>query len=187
MIRIGWIGCGTHASEMLLPQLVRLPVKIVALCDVDGQAPGTDRRPIRCRRALRPKRRNCWLDEELDAIGHGGRTGYSWRARDLQALSRGWPVFMEKPPAPTADAAQRLAERSRTVRQALHRRLHEALLDREPNCRQHLAEPGLSEPRPASLASTRPRPPISRGNPDYSGFLLHHCVHAMDLSPLDDG
>jgi len=36
MIKIGWIGCGTHASEMLLPQLVRLPVKIAALCDVDG-------------------------------------------------------------------------------------------------------------------------------------------------------
>jgi myo-inositol 2-dehydrogenase / D-chiro-inositol 1-dehydrogenase len=35
MIKIGWIGCGTHAGEMLLPQLVRLPVKVAALCDVD--------------------------------------------------------------------------------------------------------------------------------------------------------
>jgi hypothetical protein len=37
MIKIGWIGCGTHASEMLLPQLVRFPVKIAAVCDVDGK------------------------------------------------------------------------------------------------------------------------------------------------------
>ena len=32
----------------------------------------------------------------------------------IQALSRGLPVFMEEPPAPTADAAERLADESRT-------------------------------------------------------------------------
>ena len=37
MIRIGWIGCGAHASEMLLPQLVRLPVRLTALCDMDAE------------------------------------------------------------------------------------------------------------------------------------------------------
>ena len=25
------------------------------------------------------------------------------------------------------------------------------------------------------------------GNPDYTGFYLHHCVHAMDLVPVVDG
>jgi myo-inositol 2-dehydrogenase/D-chiro-inositol 1-dehydrogenase len=35
MIRIGWIGCGTHAGEMQLPQLVRLDVRLEALCDLD--------------------------------------------------------------------------------------------------------------------------------------------------------
>ncbi|MBV8914612.1 MAG: hypothetical protein JOZ05_16420, partial [Acetobacteraceae bacterium] len=35
MIRIGWIGCGTHAAEMLLPQLSRLPVAIAAIADLD--------------------------------------------------------------------------------------------------------------------------------------------------------
>jgi hypothetical protein len=32
MTRIGWIGCGNHASEMLLP---RLDVRLKAVCDVD--------------------------------------------------------------------------------------------------------------------------------------------------------
>ena len=35
-VRIGWIGCGTHANEMLLPQLARHDVTIAALCDTDG-------------------------------------------------------------------------------------------------------------------------------------------------------
>jgi myo-inositol 2-dehydrogenase / D-chiro-inositol 1-dehydrogenase len=34
-LRIGWIGCGTHAGEMLLPHLARLDAKLVALCDKD--------------------------------------------------------------------------------------------------------------------------------------------------------
>ena len=34
-LRIGWIGCGTHASEMLLPQLTRHDVVLQALCDLD--------------------------------------------------------------------------------------------------------------------------------------------------------
>ena len=38
MINIGWIGCGRHASQMLLPQLGRNGFRIAALCDRDGAA-----------------------------------------------------------------------------------------------------------------------------------------------------
>ncbi len=108
MIRIGSIGCGTHASEMLLPHLVRLPVKTVALCDVDAKRLGQ----IGDRYGVTPRYADAaelLADEELDAIGMAvgpalhGELG-------IQALSRGLPVFMEKPPAPTADAAERLAD-----------------------------------------------------------------------------
>ena len=34
-VKIGWIGCGTHANEMLLPQLTRHGVALAALCDTD--------------------------------------------------------------------------------------------------------------------------------------------------------
>src|SRR4051812_28624910 len=35
-LRVGWIGCGTHANEMLLPQITRFDVALTALCDVDA-------------------------------------------------------------------------------------------------------------------------------------------------------
>ena len=35
-LKIGWIGCGIHATQMLLPQLVRHDVQVTALCDIDG-------------------------------------------------------------------------------------------------------------------------------------------------------
>jgi myo-inositol 2-dehydrogenase / D-chiro-inositol 1-dehydrogenase len=32
-LRIGWMGCGIHANEMLLPQLARHDVTVAALCN----------------------------------------------------------------------------------------------------------------------------------------------------------
>ena len=36
-MRIGWIGCGRHAEEMLLPQLTRLPITLAAICDANAE------------------------------------------------------------------------------------------------------------------------------------------------------
>ena len=36
-LRIGWVGCGTHANEMLLPQLMRHDVALAGLCDTDPE------------------------------------------------------------------------------------------------------------------------------------------------------
>src|SRR5437764_15035175 len=43
-LRLGWIGCGTHANEMLLPQITRYDVAIVALCDTDADRLGSTAR-----------------------------------------------------------------------------------------------------------------------------------------------
>jgi len=52
MIRIGWIGCGTHAGEMLLSQLVRLDARLEALCDIDADWLARNRRSLRYRCVL---------------------------------------------------------------------------------------------------------------------------------------
>ena len=36
-LKLGWIGCGTHATQMLLAQWLRLDVQIAALCDTDPE------------------------------------------------------------------------------------------------------------------------------------------------------
>ena len=74
-LRIGWIGCGTHASQMLLPQLIRFDVALAALCDTDAGAARRDRRSAtalpprtatrRLARAARARRPRCGR--------HGGR------------------------------------------------------------------------------------------------------------------
>jgi myo-inositol 2-dehydrogenase / D-chiro-inositol 1-dehydrogenase len=180
MIKIGWIGCGTHASEMLLPQLVRLPVKIAALCDVDEKrlAQIGDRYGVAARYADAAQ---LLAREELDAIGMA--VGPALHVElGLQALSHGLPVFMEKPPAPNADAAQRLAdEAARSGRPCIV-----GFMKRYSTANRiagNILRTGSFGNPVSILGHYMTAPTYFTGDPDYSGFLLHHCVHAMDLVP----
>ncbi len=108
MIRIGWIGCGTHAGEMLLPQLVRLDVRLEAVCDADATRLATicDRYGVTARYTDASA---LLAHPGLDAIGMAmGPAQHA--AIGEAALARGLPVFMEKPPAVDAAGAQRLAD-----------------------------------------------------------------------------
>jgi myo-inositol 2-dehydrogenase / D-chiro-inositol 1-dehydrogenase len=179
-MRIGWIGCGNHAAEMLLPQLSRLPVTIAAIAD---QSPE--------RLALVGGRYGVaarYTDAEallahagLDAIGMA--VGPAVHASiGKAALERGLAVFMEKPPAATAREAQELAEvAARTGRPCV------VGFMKRYSTANRIAGNLLSSrefgPRASLLGEYMTAPTYFAGNPDYTGFLLHHCVHAMDLVP----
>jgi myo-inositol 2-dehydrogenase/D-chiro-inositol 1-dehydrogenase len=179
-MRIGWIGCGTHAAEMLLPQLVRLPITLAAIADTDAQRRLTvgDRYGVK----------SCYEDADslldhagLDAIGMA--VGPAVHARiGAAAMERGLAVFMEKPPAPTAQAAQVLADVSaRTGKPCV------VGFMKRYSTANRIAGNILSAPefglRASLIGEYMTAPGYFVGNPDYTGFLLHHCVHAMDLVP----
>jgi myo-inositol 2-dehydrogenase/D-chiro-inositol 1-dehydrogenase len=179
-MRIGWIGCGTHAAEMLLPQLVRLPVTLAAIADTDagrresvGDRYGVVARYDDADALLR--------HAGLDAIGMA--VGPAVHARiGAAAMERGLAVFMEKPPAPTAAAAQVLAEVSaRTGVPCV------VGFMKRYSTANRIAGNILSAPsfgvRASLIGEYMTAPGYFVGNPDYTGFLLHHCVHAMDLVP----
>ena len=180
MTRIGWIGCGTHAAEMLLPQLVRLPVTLAAVADPDPArlALIADRYGVAARFADGA----ALLDHPgLDAIGMA--VGPAVHARlGAAALARGLAVFMEKPPAATAREAEALAEAAASAGRpcvvGFMKRYSTA--NRIAGNVLHATEFG---PRASLLGEYMTAPGYFVGNPDYTGFLLHHCVHAMDLVP----
>ena len=180
MIRIGWIGCGNHATEMLLPQLVRLPVNLAAICDTDRarlQLVG-DRYRVTARYTDAAA---LLAQDGLDAVGMAvGPAAHVQFGRS--ALERGLPVFMEKPPAPTAREAEALVHTARRVglpcvvgfmkRYSTANRIAGRIL-RAP-------EFGAAA---SLLGEYMTAPTYFVLNPDYTGFLLHHCVLAMDLVP----
>jgi myo-inositol 2-dehydrogenase/D-chiro-inositol 1-dehydrogenase len=179
-MRIGWIGCGTHAAEMLLPQLVRLPVTLAAIADTDAQR----RLTVGERYGVKA----CYEDADslldhtgLDAIGMA--VGPAIHARiGAAAMERGLAVFMEKPPAPTAREAQVLADVSARTGKPCVVGFMKRYSTANRVAGNILSAPEFG-PRASLIGEYMTAPGYFVGNPDYTGFLLHHCVHAMDLVP----
>lgn len=181
-IRIGWIGCGTHANEMLLPQLTRHDVNLVALCDTDAERLGRTaaKHGVPSDNAVRDWRQILDRDD-IDAIGLAvGPQGHF--DIGLAAIDRRLPVFMEKPPAPTAAQAQQLADA------AAARQVPVVVGFMKPYSTANriglniVNSPEFGQ-RASFLGQYMTAPTYFAKDPDYSGFYLHHCVHYFDLVP----
>jgi len=183
MLRVGWIGCGRHATEMLLPQLVRHAVRLVALCDTDEAALTRAGERFGVPDLARARDYKALLARgDIDAIGMAvGPKAHVAMAAD--ALASGRPVFIEKPPgANVADA--------RAIATAVERAGRPAVLGfmKRYSTANRIAanlvhSPGFGAPA-GFLGEYMTAPTYFEGNPDYTGFYLHHCVHYMDLVPF---
>ena len=177
-LKIGWLGCGIHATQMLLPQLVRHDVEIVALCDIDGKRLGDAGRQFGVAR-LTSDAEELIRMPGIDAIGMAVGPDQHLHFGKL-ALDRGLPVFMEKPPSGTAAGARELraaAERSRKP-------LLVGFMKRYSvgnKIAHNIIKSGRFGPVLGLTGYYMTAPGYFTGNVDYTGFFLHHCVHYMDL------
>ena len=177
-IKIGWIGCGRHATWMLMPQLARSGFEITAVCDRDDEAARNA--------ALQFGAKSVYSDyddmitnADIDAVGMAVGPEIHFSAT-LAAIKRGIPVFLEKPPAATAAQAKELMAASDAAkvpvtvgfmkRYSTGNRIAKNILE-GGNFGQVLGIHGSYMTAPTYFA----------GEVDYTGFYLHHCVHYMDL------
>lgn len=180
--RILWVGCGRHAEQMLLPQLVRQDVEIVAFCDINETAAvalakryGVARVDLDFRNAI------ATLDVDVVGVAAGPAVH---RDVALAALARGRHVFMEKPCGATAADAARIAEAAR----AAGRTVGVGFMKRFATVNR-IAHNVVSRPDFGPVAGvfgeymTAPGYFKAGEKVDYSSFYLHHCVHYMDLMP----
>jgi myo-inositol 2-dehydrogenase/D-chiro-inositol 1-dehydrogenase len=182
LLRIGWVGCGTHANEMLLPQLTRHDVEIVALCDSDEGRLATTGRRYGVAEANRLRDwRSLLARDDLDAVGLAVGPALHYEI-GLAAIARGLPLFIEKPPAPTAALARELAEAaaSRQVPVVLGFMKRYSTANRIAANVIRSAQFGETA---SFLGEYMTAPTYFAKDPDYSGFYLHHCVHYFDLVP----
>jgi myo-inositol 2-dehydrogenase/D-chiro-inositol 1-dehydrogenase len=177
-LRIGWIGCGIHATQMLLPQLLRHDVEITALCDIDGARLAQAGRQFGVSRLTSDAR--ALIDAGgLDAVGMAVGPDQHL-AFGKAALEKGLPVFMEKPPSGSAAGARELAEASRRSGKPLL-----VGFMKRYSVGNKIARNVLKSGRFGDVLGLTgyymTAPGYFVGNVDYSGFLLHHCIHYMDL------
>jgi len=179
MLKIGWIGCGRHASQMLLPQLGRNGIRIEAVCDIDGEAAA--------RVAAQYGVGSVYTDfaaliahQGLDAVGMAVGPDIHRRAA-IAAVERGLGVFMEKPPAADLAGAREVAAAAKAAgkpvlvgfmkRYSTGNRIAKSILETEFG------------PVLGILGTYMTAPTYFAGAVDYRPFYLHHCVHYMDLMP----
>ncbi len=173
-LRVGFIGCGRHATKMLYPCLHLARMRLLAVCDLDEARARRNARWFGAERTYTDHRRMLEA-EALDAvlICTGPRTH---APPVLEAVERGLPVFVEKPPALSLAEAERLRQRSEALgvpvmvglmkRHALIYRRLKATLD-------------APEFGPASAVQAR----MTVGWKNGSGFalLLDMGIHFIDL------
>ncbi len=179
-LRIGWIGCGTHANEMLLPQMTRFDARLAALCDVNEARLAATAARFGVSSTTRDWRVLLARDDIDAVVVAAGPSVHDEVAH--AAVGRGLPVFVEKPPAATADAADVLARASasRGVPVVVGFMKRYSTANRIALNVVHGEDFGA----PVSfLGEYMTAPTYFEGNADYTGFYLHHCVHYFDLVP----
>ena len=179
-MRIGWIGCGRHAGEMLLPQLTRYDIRLAAICDIDP----ANRERIGARYGVPQTARFADAAAMLDAGGLDavGMAVGPRQHRDfaIAALARGLHVFMEKPAGADAGDARAVADAARRA----GRHVVVGFMKRHSTANRIAINHVRGFSRRASfLGEYMTAPTYFVGDPDYSGFFLHHCVHYLDLVP----
>ncbi len=179
-MKIGWVGLGRHASAMLLPKLAGLGAEIAAVCDPQPDA-------IAGAKLLAPgaatytRARDLIEHPGLDAVGVAVGPAVHAELAPL-ALGRGLPVFIEKPPGATAAQAEAIlaaAERARKPVVVGFMKRHSTA----NRVAYNLTRAGEFGTLAGFLGHYMTAPTYFQGNPDYSGFYLHHCVHYLDLVP----
>jgi predicted dehydrogenase len=109
-VRVGFIGCGSHAFRNVFPTLQFVPAELVAVCDLEALRAQAFAKQFGAGKAY-CDHREMLAHEKLDAVlvvtnyDERGRPRYPDLACD--ALAAGCHVWIEKPPAAsTADVAR---------------------------------------------------------------------------------
>lgn len=179
-LALGWIGCGRHATQMLLPQLGRNGVRLAAVCDRDPQAAAAVARTYGVAAVYDDYRR--LLDHKgLDAVAMAVGPDLH-RDAALAALARRLPVFMEKPPAASRAGAEEIAEAADRAGLPVVVGFMKRYSTGNRIARNIIAGPDFG-PVLGLTGIYMTAPTYFAGAVDYTGFYLHHCVHYMDLIP----
>jgi predicted dehydrogenase len=107
LVRLGFVGCGNHATQNLYPSLRYAAARLVAVADPKEERRSHNARVFGAERAY-DDYRPMIEREELDAILVSGPAELHHEVA-THALGAGLHVFAEKPPAPDLSATRELA------------------------------------------------------------------------------
>lgn len=179
-LRVGIVGAGQLASTRVYPSLRYAPVELTAVCDLD-----TDRAALIGGRfgnpAIYSSYRAMLTDAGLDAvIACVGAEVHHDIA--LLAMDRGIPVYTEKPPARTAEAANELAEVSRKSGVLCMTGFKKRFAPAYAKVRAAIDSGEFGSPSLVSIHHSAGTTYTPGATDSRASFLLDFGVHAIDLA-----
>ena len=112
-LRVGFIGCGRHATKMLYPSLHLARIELAAVCDIDESKAQRNAKWFGAQ-SVYTDHKQMLENEKLDGVLIcTSPTTHTTLA--LDCIERGLPVFVEKPPALNLERAEYLRERSKAL------------------------------------------------------------------------
>jgi len=173
-LKIGFIGCGRHATKMLYPSLHLARLHLAAVCDVDEVKAQRNARWFGAERVYTNHMQmleNKTLDAVMICTSPATHTQLT-----LDCIERGLPVFVEKPPARNLAEVERLRERS----EALGVPVMMGTMKRHSLIYRRMKEI-ISAPEFGPIAAVEAKMALGWKNGNGFALLLDAGIHIVDL------
>ncbi len=184
-IRAGFIGCGKHAYQSILPSFQFAPVELVAVCDLIAERARFCARQFGALRSYTDYA-EMLAQEELDAVfvvlNHDARGRPQYAPVAIDVLRAGVHVWIEKPPASTLaeieDMQAARDEAQRFVQVGFKKPFYPAI----QHAKQLMAQPEFGAPTSAYVHYAVDLPPVAGRphSPEMMRFLQIGC-HPLSI------
>jgi len=106
--RIGYIGAGNFTNSCMFPQLHRHAIELAAVCDLDEKKALAAQARYGFKKVYTDFRKMLELEKPQAVFCVGGPKVHYEVGREV--LDRGFPLYVQKSPAPTAAATKEMAD-----------------------------------------------------------------------------
>lgn len=174
MLKIGFVGCGNHATLNIYPVLKFTDIDLVAVCDLKEDLA---RRNARNFGALRwyTDYREMLDKEKLSALFVVIGPKQHYEIAKVAMKDYGLHVFTEKPPSETVEEVEELVEISEKYNRYLMTAFMKRFATANALLKEAISQPEFGVPRQYEARYT------AHPYNDEKSFLLHHVIHHTDL------
>ncbi len=111
LLRVGFVGCGSHATMSIMPSLRFAPIELISVCDLDTERAEYAARVFGAKR-IEPSYQSLVEKDDIDAVFVVGPSKMHTKVA-IAAMQAGKHVFSEKPPGENLEAALEMQKVSR--------------------------------------------------------------------------
>lgn len=172
-VRIGFIGCGAHATSNIYPSLRFAPIELVCVCDLDVKKAERNAKHFGAERVY-TNYLEMFEKEKLDAIFIV--TGPKYHPQlSIEAMQAGFHVFVEKPPAENLEEVEKMCKVSKETGKFLMVAFMKRFATGYVMAKEIIRRPQFGKPL---MIYSKYRSPVY---PDEYKCLLDYSIHHLDL------